>query len=285
MEYSAQNAADLSGPAVFVAGAAAVCGSYLFQYVYNITAERAVVFKRTPKFYSFGPDLKNFLSSQPNQEALILVEGSVEQYGDNPLTTFKGDRLTGAGKVVLTTEYFKTRVENTENTWRDTSRTTENVRVSIPFVLRDSTNSSIIVEAAHTAIGFDNLLQLVYQEHLTDKGKTAGDVVTGMMLQEIPTSIWNQEYLLIFGTKFAGYGRAALQDMGQVVKFYPEEVGSSIKSLIDSQELIARAFRWLSRVCFIGGIFMIVFVAAPLIWRFLHGRRSAHRSSLKSLTD
>jgi len=293
MENSAQDAAEgLSGIAILALGATGVCGSYLFQYLYNITAERAVNFKNTPKFSKFGPELKNFLSNQPNQEAVVLVEGTVGQYNNKTLTSLKGE-LSGAGKVVLTTEYFKSKVENTENTWRDSSRTTENIRISVPFSLRDSTNNEIVVEAVHNATGFDQLLQLAYQEHLTDKGKTMGDFATGMTVQEIPISISTQEYLLVFGTKFGGYGRAALQNAGtswlggqnQIVKFYPEEVGSSIQNLIDSQELLARVLRWLSWVCFIGGGLVIVFFAAPFIWRVLHGRRQRRRSSLKSLTD
>ena len=290
MENSEQD--GFSGAAIFVAGATAIGGSYLFQYLYNITAERAVNFRRTPKFSNFGPDLKNFLNSQPNQEAMILVEGSVEQYDNKTLTSLKGE-LSGAGRVALTTEYFKSKVENTENTWRDTSRTTENVRISVPFALRDSNNNVVVVEAVHNAIGFDQLLQMAYQEHLTDKGKTMGDYATGMTLQEIPISISTQEYLLVFGTKFGGYGRAALQNIGtswlggqnKIVKFYPEEVGSSIRNLIDSQELIARVFRWMSWVLFVGGGFVIVFLAAPFIWRIIQGRRPTRRSSLKPVTD
>ena len=290
MENSEQD--GFSGAAIFVAGATAISGSYLFQYLYNITAERAVNFKRTPKFSNFGPDLKNYLSNQPNQEAMILVEGSVEQYDNKTLTSLKGG-VSGAGKVEITTEYFKSKVENTENTWRDTSRTTENVRVSVPFALRDSNNNVVVVEAVHNAIGFDQLLQMAYQEHLTDKGKTMGDYATGMTLQEIPISISTQEYLLVFGTKFGGYGRAALQNVStswlggqnKIVKFYPEEVGSSIRNLIDSQELIARVFRWMSWVLFVGGGFVIVFLAAPFIWRVIQGRRPTRRSSLKPITD
>ena len=282
----------ISGAAVFVIGATAIAGSYLLQYLYNITAERAVNFRLTPKFTSFGPKLKNFLSSQPNQEAMILVEGSVEQYDKKSLSSLKGE-FSGAGKVALTTEYFKSKVENTENAWRDTSRTTENIRISVPFALRDSSNNVVLVDGVHNAIGFDQLLQMVYQEHLTDKGKTVGDYATGMTIQEIPVSISTQEFLLVFGTRFGGYGRASLQNMGTswlggpstMVKFYPEEVGSSIRNLIDSQEIIARAFRWLSWVLFVGGGFAIVFVAAPFIWQVIQGRRPTRRSSLKPLTD
>lgn len=292
MANSARDSEGISGAAIFVAGATAIGGSYLLQYLYNITAERAVNFKRTPKFSNFGSELKTFLSNQPNQEAMILVEGSVEQYDNKTLASLKG-QLSGAAKVAVTTEYFKSKVENTENTWRDTSRTTENVRISVPFALRDSNNNVVVVEAVHNAIGFDQLLSLAYQEHLTDKGKTVGDYATGMTLQEIPISISTQEYLLVFGTKFGGYGRAALQTAGtswlggqnKIIKFYPEEVDSSIKHLIDSQEFLARAFRWLSWVLFVGGGFVIVFFAAPCIWRFLQGRRSTRRSSLKPITD
>ena len=282
----------VSGAAVFVIGVTSIAGSYLLQYLYNITAERAVNFKLTRKFTSFGPELKNFLSSQPNKEAMILVEGSVEQYDNKTLSSLKGE-LSGAGKVVSTTEYFKSKVENTENTWRDTSRTTENVRISVPFALRDSNNNVVLVDGVHNAIGFDQLLQMAYQENLTDKGKTVGDYATGMTVQELPISISTQEYLLVFGTKFGGYGRATLQNMGTswlggqntVVKFYPEEVGSSIRNLIDSQEMIARAFRWLSWVLFVGGGFAIVFVAAPFIWQVIQGRRPTRRSSLKPVTE
>ena len=296
MENSAQDAErdtkGVSGAAVFVAGATAIAGSYLLQYLYDITAERAVNFKRTPKFSKFGSELRSFLSNQPNQEAMVLVEGSVEQYDNKALTSLNG-QLDGAGKVVVTTEHFKSKVENTENTWRNTSRTTENVRISVPFALRDSNNNVIVVEAVDNANGFDQLLHLAYQEHLTDRGRTMGDYATGMTLQEIPVSISTQEYLLVFGTKFGGYGRAVLTSAGtswlrgqsKIVKFYPEEVGTSIKHLIDEQEFLARAFRWLSWVFFVGGGFVIVFFAAPYVWRILQGRRPTRYSRPRSITD
>ena len=292
-----QDTEGVSGAAACAVGVTAIGASYLLQYLYNVTAERAVNFKRTPKFSNFGSELKNFLSNQPNQEAMVLVEGCVEQYDNKTLTSLKG-QVSGAGKVVVTTEYFKSKVENTENTWQDESRTTENVRISVPFALRDSSNNVIVVEAVHNAAGFDEMLNLAYQEHLTDKGKTMGDFATGMTLQEIPVSIRTQEYILIFGTKFGGYGRAALQSRStsswfggssvgsnKIIKFYPEEVGSSVKGLIDSQEMVARVLRWLSWMCFVGGGFVIVFFAAPCIWRFLQGRRSSRRSSLNSITE
>ena len=296
MERSAQRQQDaegVSGAAACAVGVTAIGASYLLQYLYNITAERAVNFKRTPKFYSFGSELKNFLNSQPNQEAMVLVEGCVEQYDNKTLTSLKG-QVSGAGKVVVTTEYFKSKVENTENTWQDASRATENVRISVPFALRDSYNNVIVVESVHNASGFDEMLSMAYQEHLTDKGKTMGDYATGVTFQEIPVSISTQEYILIFGTKFGGYGRATLQSANtsswwggpnKIVKFYPEEIGSSIKGLIDSQEMVARVLRWLSWVFFVGGGFVIVFFAAPCIWRFLQGRRSARRSKLNSITE
>lgn len=293
MENSTQDTAEgFSKVTVILAGVTAISGSYLLQYLYNITAEKAVTFRRTPKFSNFGSGLKEYLSNQPNQEAMVLVEGFIEQYNNKTLTSLKGE-LSGAGKVGWTTEHFKSKVEGTEDTWKDTSRTTENVRISVPFALRDSTNNVIVVEAAHTATGFDQLLQLVYQEHLTDKGKTIGDYATGMTLQEIPISINTQEYLLMFGTKFGGYGRAMLQNTGtswlggqsKIIKFYPEEVGSSIKGLIENQELLARALRWLSRILFIGGITVIVLFAAPCILRLVQGRRSTRRSSVTPVTD
>ena len=295
MERSSQQQQDaegVSGAAACAIGVTAIGASYLLQYLYNITAERAVNFKRTPKFSNFGSELKNFLSNQPNQEAMVLVEGCVEQYDNKTLTSLKG-QLSGAGKVVVTTEYFKSKVENTD-TWQDASRTTENVRISVPFALRDSCNNVIVVESVHNATGFNEMLHLAYQEHLTDKGKTMGDFATGMTLQEIPVSISIQEYLLIFGTKFGGYGRAALQSgstsswwggSNKIIKFYPEEIGSSVKGLIDSQEMVERVLRWLSWVFFVGGGFVIVFFAAPCIWRFLQGRRSSRRSSLNSITE
>ena len=135
------------------------------------------------------------------------------------------------------------------------------------------------------------MLSMAYQEHLTDKGKTMGDYATGMTFQEIPISISTQEYILIFGTKFGGYGRATLQSANtsswwggpnKIVKFYPEEVGSLIKGLIDSQEMVACVLRWLSWVFFVGGGLVIVFFAAPCIWRFLQGRQSTRRSDIQA---
>jgi len=281
------SAGDFStGATVLAFGASAIGGSYLFQYLYNVMAERAVMFRKTPKFTAFGRDLQNFLSNQPNREAMVLVEGSVEQYDNKVLSSLKGE-YTGAGKVVQTTEYFKSRVENTENTWRDTSRSTENVRASVPFALRDNANNVVIVKGIHNAIGFDQLLQLACQEHITDKGKTSGDFATAMLVQEIPISTSTHEYLLVFGTMFGGYGRAALSTTSstwfggnsEVVTFYPEEVGSSIRDLIYSQELVACTFRWLSWILFVGGGCALVLFTIPFVWKVIHGRSSRHNST------
>ena len=85
---------------------------------------------------------------------MVLVERCVEQYDNKTLTSLKGElkgQVSGAGKVVVTTEYvyFKSKVENT---WQDASRTTENVRISVPFALRDSCNNVIVVESIHSLI-------------------------------------------------------------------------------------------------------------------------------------
>ena len=93
---------------------------------------------------------------------MVLVERCVEQYDNKTLTSLKGElkgQVSGAGKVVVTTEYFKSKVENTENTWQDASRTTENVRISVPFALRDSCNNVIVVEIVVESI--HNLIMLL----------------------------------------------------------------------------------------------------------------------------
>ena len=89
--------------------------------------------------------------------------------------------------------------------------------------------------------------------------------------------------VVTFGTKwFAGYrGRASIQDeLQKIVKFYPEEIGSSIKGLIDSSikglidsrmKMKARVLWNLSWICFVGGI--IAFVVGAFIWRFSMRRR------------
>ena len=293
--------AEGSGVAFLVAGATAICGSYLLRYLYNITAERAVKFKRTPKFFNFGPDLKSFLSSQQDQQAMVLVEGSIQPVDlavwaassrASPRVFLSPDEKSrGVGRVILVTEYFKSRVENTDG-WQDASRTTEYERTSVPFILKDHSNEGFIEvnTTVDNSIGFDRLLQFV--DCATIDHNSAGfDEVLQVIRNKVktngvvPISIRIQEYLLLLGTNFGGYGKATLTTgssadsvkYGGVVTFHPEEVGSSIKDLIDSHEFYLHWFRWLSWVLFLVGGFVIVFFAAPRIWRYLQRRRSARR--------
>ena len=62
-----------------VAGATAIVGSYLLQYWYDITTKGALNLMTVPQFRNFGPQLKKFLSTQPNQSSAVLIEGSVKQ--------------------------------------------------------------------------------------------------------------------------------------------------------------------------------------------------------------
>ena len=277
----------LFGAVSLVAGAIAIGGSYVLQYLYDITAKRARNLMTAPQFLKFGPELKSFLSTQPNQSSVVLIEGSVKPWSINLTTSVNGLKFSGAGRVILMIANFKSKVENA-NIWLDVPRTIEYQRTSIPFALSDSYNNVIVVDNIHKSIGFDRLLQLVANEDISQESNTFDYLLplfkkyrdTQVAPQAIPISFKIKKYLLIFGTKIGGFGRASLQNepelsvKDRMIKFYPEEVGLSINDLIKKHEDFSHRLRWMSKVLFVGGVFVIVLVAARLIWKFLQRRRA-----------
>ena len=269
--------------ASLVVGATVIAGSYALKYFYDITTKRALM--TVPQFRNFGPELKSFLSTQPNQSSVILIEGSVQPRDQNELTSRNGT-FSGAGCMTLLIANFKSKLENA-NTLLDVPRTKKD-RTSIPFDLSDSYNNVIVVNEIHRSTGFDQLLQLVDDKDISQESKRFDYLLpvlkhfkdNQMTPQEIPFSFKYKKYLLLFGTKFGGFGRAYLQNAPKlsvkerIIKFYPKEVGLSINDLIKSHEDFALRLSWMSKWLFVGGVFVIVFVAVRLIWKFVNRRRA-----------
>ena len=282
---------DLLGVAYFAVGAVtAIAGSYILQYL-----ERLFYLSRTPRFSDFE-ELERFLIAQPNHCSMVLIEGSVERLpralarlglGESHWVYGKDRKPDEAGSVTqIIAEKFKSKVENQ----LDAPRIIE-YRTSTPFVIMDSRKERIVVRDIHKSIGFDKLLQLAENER-----RSSGTIFSDrfQLIKEsgefpkMSIFIRYQEYVLMFGTKLASYGRASLQDIrvqseGQekIIKFSPEEVGLSINSLIKSHKHFAQRLRWLSWILFVGGGFIIVYIAAPFIWKYLQRRRSTQRLAVR----
>lgn len=267
------------------AGVAAVLGSWLVKRL-----ERYLYLLRTPLFSDFGL-LKRYLRTLPNQSSMVLIEGSVEPldvygYGFTGPTYLKGryTQLSGAGSVILiTAENSKSElVEN--DIFPDAPRFTEYQRTSVPFSISESHQDIVAVCEIHKSIGFDQLLELA-EDKCTSSGHMFNDLFGLIKTSEftkLPSSIRYQEYLLMFSTKFGGYGRAYLQkhrfDHGpEIITFFPEKVGLSIKSLIKSHKYCAQGLWLLSWLLFVGGGLVIIFIAAPCIWKYLKRRLTAKR--------
>ena len=279
----------LLGVVSFAVGVTAIAGSYILKYL-----ERLFYLSRTPRFSDFEL-LKSFLIAQPNHCSMVLIEGSVERLhrawaqlvlGESDSVYGMYTKADEAGSVTqIIAENFKFEVENQ----LDAPRITE-YRTSTPFAIRDSRKNIIVVRDIHKSIGFDKLLQLA-----ENKRRSSGTIFNDrfQLIKEsgefpkTPIFMRYQEYILMFGTKFGSYGRASLQDIRvpyaemiaqqKIIIFSPEEVGLSINSLINSHKHFAQGLRWLSWMLFVGGGFIIVFIAAPFIWKYLQKRRSTQR--------
>ena len=197
----------LFGVVSLVAGATAIAGSYLLQYLYDITTKGALNLMKVPQFRNFGPELKSFLSTQPNQSSVVLIEGSVKQLSTK--LTVNG-KFIGAGYVALTTAIFRTEYDDI------VSRTIECQQDSIPFALSDSYNNSIVVHEIHKSIGFKQLLKLVNYEGISKESNVLPLLEnfedTQVTPQHIPVYFEIKKYSLTFGKYIGSFGRACLLD-------------------------------------------------------------------------
>ncbi len=247
-------------------GAGSVALGYLLGKLGDLRAEEVSYLQGVPKFRDFSK-LREHLKNSPDQKADVMVEGKVEKLGNAALSSEKAG-AEGAARIVSTTTYSKVWHEETSK-WRDIANTIENVNISLPFKLVDSQGGHVRVESVHSAGGFRQVLQRVFQEKTLPEQRSMGDFATSVALKEIPNGSLTREFMLVFGTPLAGYGCAVLSKSsffsGGEVTFTPVEVSSSITSLISRNETIAKTFKFLSFMFLVGGGTVLVLSAVPLL--------------------
>ena len=258
-----------------VLGVASLLGGYFLRKFSEIREQEVSYLNQVPQFTDFS-SLRQHLKNSPGQRADVLLEGRVGKLGDGALSSDKSG-LEGAARLVTTTTYTKVYGEESKK-WREMSNTVENTRASLPFKLEDGQGGSVRVESAHTAGGFRQLLQRVYQERSVPEKRSFGDFATdALTLKEIPNGTLTREYLLLFGTSLAGYGDATLRNQGYFssgeVVFVPTELGSSIRGLILKNEMMASAARFFSVVLIVAGGSILVLSVTPLAVRLLQQLR------------
>ncbi len=247
-------------------GAGSLALGYLLGKLGDIRAEEVSYLQGVPQFREFGK-LREHLKNSPGQRADVMVEGKAEKLGNAALSSEKAG-VEGAARVIATTTYSKLWHEETRK-WRDISNTIENVNLSLPFKLVDNQSSHVRVESVHSAGGFRQVLQRVFQEKTLPEQRSMGDYATSVALKEIPNGSLTREFMLVFGTPIAGYGCAVLSQSsffsGGEVTFTPVEVSSSISSLISRNEAIVKTFKFLSFMLMVGGGTVLVLSAIPLL--------------------
>ena len=259
----------------FVVGVTSTAIGFLFRNLSDNRAKKTDYLHHTPRFTSFGSELYSYLKKQPIQQAHVLLEGTVEQEGDQKLLSEKAG-VGGAGRSITTVQYYKTRNEYTKWKWVDTSRTTENLCLSVPFNLKGRDGYSVRVESAHMSDGFRSMMSVVYEDNATHEGKTLGDYAIDMTVNEIPMGKRVTELMLCCGSPLAGFGMAVAQSknflQSQVV-FTPGEVSTSVQALIMKHEIVASIYRFMSWVFFVVAGGAVVFVVAPRLLGLRHRRR------------
>ena len=262
-----------------VLGASSLLVGYLIHKAAQMRQEELSYLQHVPQFPNFR-GLREHLRDSPNQKADVLIEGVVEKL-DKALISEKTG-LEGAAKLVTTTTYTKVYQESTEsepNTakWRDMSNTIENTNTSVPFKLSDGQGSSVTMSTVHTAGGFRQVLQRVWQEKIGPDSRHMGDYLTNITLREIPNGSLTREFLLVFGTSIGAYGSASLQKSqsgfftSEEVTFSPVEVGTSIRALISRNELIVNSMKFVSLVLLLGGGSIMLITFLPLLFRLITG--------------
>ena len=256
-------------------GVGSLAVGYLFSKLAAWNSQEAEHLKNVPRYYKFSElerDLSNYSSGVQSN---ILVEGVVRKVGSSLFSDAAG--VDGAGKLVLTTDVRKVFNEETGK-WEDRSDTLTNQRLSVPFKLVDRVGGAITVENVHQASGFRSVLQLVHQSKSSPEQRTVGDYATNVTVNEIPTGSKVMEYMLLYGSPFAGLGDAMQVGTGNHSRiiFYPQEVGRSISSLISKRELFAQINSTIGAVLMIGGAALIVFAIIPLIQRHRRQQQDIH---------
>ena len=264
-------------------GASSLIAGYILHKLSEMRAQEVSYLHLVPQFHDFR-QLKEHLKNSPEQKADVLVEGAVKKLGDAGLYSEKAG-VDGAARLVTTTTYTKVYHEETQK-WRDLSNTMENVRISLPFKLEDTAGNFVRVESVHSAGGFRQILQRVYQEKTLPEKRSTGDYATNITLREIPNGSLTREFLLVFGTTVAGYGSAVLQKQsflssGEIV-FTPREVSSSIRSLISRNEMVANTLRFFSLVFLLGGGSILLITVTPAIIQFLTDSRRREVPTIES---
>ena len=216
-----------------VIGVASLVGGYLLSR-FSGTEEREV-----PKFTDFTL-LHQHLKKSPDQRADVLLKGRVGKAVDSHCETSynykSGVEFEGAAKLVTTATYSEVSKQ-----WREMPSTVENTK---PFTLVDGLGGCVQVENAHKAEGFKQLLQCIYYKERSEPGKET------------------REYLLLFGTSLAGYGKATLNEkyfgLSSQITFNPTKLGSSTGGLVLKQ-MMATAVRLCSvLLIFAGGTLVVL---------------------------
>ena len=268
-------------------GGVSLLGGYVLRKVSELRDQEVAYIHQVPQFTDFSA-LRQHLKNAPGQRADVLLEGRVEKLGDAALVSEKSG-LEGAARVVTTTTYTKVYNEETGK-WRETSRTEENMKASLPFKLEDPCGSWVRVDGVHTAGGFRSLLQRVYQDKRIPEQRSMGDFATNVVtLKEIPNGSLTRDYLLLFNVSLAGYGSAALHNQsmfssGEVV-FTLAEVGHSIHGLIYRNEVMASALRVISVILLVAGGSVLVFSLTPLVVGLVNRARERRPLAISDESD
>ena len=259
-------------------GVSAVGIGYIFSRVSSWTSQEVDHLRNTPRYYNFSSLREDISRDATGVRPNILVEGLVRKEGFGGLFSDNAG-VEGAAKLVTTTEYVKVHNEQTGN-WNEHSETVTNQKLSLPFKLSDRYGNTITVENVHCADNFRSLLQMVHQSKHTPEKRTVGDYATHVRLNEIPTGSLTREYLLLYGSTFAGLGDAMQMGFGSdsYIIFYPQVVSTSIRSLISQRETVAQIERVVSILLIVGGVSLVVLATFPLVQRWWQSQQQ-HRDN------
>lgn len=251
-------------------GASSLLAGYVLHQLSQMRARELSYLQLVPQFTSMKK-LREHLSDIPDKKADVLVEGVVKKLGSECLKSDKAG-IEGAARLVTTTTLKK--VYNSQSgKWSDVSSTIENLNVSVPFQLVDGSGHTITVQSVHSAGGFRQILERVWQDKQLPESRSLGDFATNTTLREIPNGLHTREFLLLFGTSLGAYGTASLQGTGYIssgtITFTPIEVNSSIRGLISRNELIVSTLRFFSMLLLVGGGGILLLASVPLVMKVL----------------
>lgn len=249
-----------------VIGASSLLAGYLLHHLSQMRSKELSYLQLVPQFADMKK-LREHLANCPEQKADVLVEGVAKKLGPETLKSEKSG-VEGAAKLVTTTSYNK--VLNTQTgKYNEASSTMENLKISVPFQLVDRRGGTVTIRSVHTASGFRQLLERVWQERVGPDSRSIGDYATNTELREIPNGSLTREFLLTFGTSLGAYGAASLESKSFLnsgdVNFTPFEVSSSIQGLISRNETIVTVLKFFSMVFLVGGGGILLLAAVPLV--------------------